>query len=102
MDRIYAASFGAATAIDYMFSICSYSTCPESPMNTLALHIEVALAIAPPSLLDADGPRRHAAIGEIAQQLVERLRCFDIRSNEMPTRGEAQPCLFHDMGPIGL
>jgi hypothetical protein len=75
--------------------------------DTLALHLEVALATAAPSLLDgladADRRRRHWAIGEIARQLVERLRCFDIGSDDAGTRIDAQPGLFpQDLGPIGL
>lgn len=74
--------------------------------DILALHIEVALATTPPSLLDGladgDGRHRHAAIGEIARQLVDRLRCFDIQSDEMPVQTGAQPCLFHDIGPMSM
>lgn len=74
--------------------------------DTLALYIEVALATAPPSLLDglvdSDGRRRHAAIGEIARQLVERLRCFDIVSEDMLAGAEAQPSLLPpDLAPLG-
>jgi len=73
----------------------------------LALHLEVALATAAPSLLDgladADRRRRHSAIGEIARQLVERLRCFDLRSEDSGMQTGAQSCLFpQDLGPIGL
>lgn len=50
----------------------------ESPMIP-SVHIEVALATAPPALLDGladeDGGRRHTAIWEIARGLVERLSC---------------------------
>jgi len=75
--------------------------------TALALHLEVALATVAPSLLDglADGDRRrrHSAIGEIARQLVERLRCFDIGSDVSGMRAGAQSCLFpQDLGPIGL
>ena len=73
--------------------------------DTLSLHLEVALSTAAPSALDGlgdpDRRRRQAAVGEIVRQLVERLRCFDIRSVEATRRSEAQACLFHDLGPIG-
>lgn len=75
--------------------------------DTLALHLEVALSTAPPSLLDgladSDSRRRYAAVGEIVRQLVERLRCFDIRSEEVGMRSAPQQSLFpQDFGPIGL
>jgi hypothetical protein len=67
--------------------------------DMLALHLEVALATASPALLnslaDCDRRRRHAAIGEIARQLVERLRCFDIRSEDA-FAGNPHPALFPD------
>jgi len=73
--------------------------------DTLSLHLEVALCTAAPSILDGlgdpDRRRREAAVGEIVRQLVERLRCFDIRSAGATTRSAAQACLFHDLGPIG-
>lgn len=74
--------------------------------NILALHIEVVLATAPPSLLDGladgDGRRRHAAIGEIARELVERLRCFDILSEDATFARNEHPTLFpRDLGTIG-
>jgi len=71
----------------------------------LALHLEVALATVPPTVLeglsDTDYHRRHAAFGEIARELVERLYCFDIcRVGGLLTF--RQPTLFpHDLGPIG-
>lgn len=78
---------------------------PRVDADTLSLHLEVALSTASPSLLDcltnSDPHRRHAAVGEIVRQLVERLRCFDIRGEETFRRYEAKPCLFHDLGPIG-
>lgn len=74
--------------------------------DVLALHLEVALATAAPVLLDgladSDRRRRHAAIGEIARHLVERLRCFDVRRDDAAIGSSAQPCLFpQDLGPIG-
>jgi hypothetical protein len=74
--------------------------------STLSLHLEVALATAAPSVLDAladpDRRRRHAAVGEIARQLVERLRCFDIRSDREGDGRGRHPTLFpNDLGPIG-
>ena len=74
--------------------------------DTLSLHLEVALSTAPPSLLngltDADGHRRYAAIGEVVRQLVERLRFFDIRTEEQHRRHGEQALLFpHDLGPMG-
>lgn len=72
----------------------------------LALHLEVALCGAAPSLLDglatADGHRRHVAVTEMARHLVERLRCFEFRSEEGGRLAQAQPALFpDDLGPIG-
>lgn len=73
--------------------------------DTLSLHLEVALSTATPSVLDGlgdpDRGRREAAVGEIVRQLVDRLRRFDIRGEETTGRCEVQPCLFHDLGPIG-
>ena len=88
-----------------MFYICSHVRMTRIDDSTLSLHLEVTLATAAPSVLDAladsDRRRRYAAVGEIARQLVERLRCFDIRSDEMPTRAGAQPCLFpSDLEPL--
>lgn len=74
--------------------------------DTLSLHLEVALSTAAPSLLDgltdSDRYRRHAAIGEIVRHLVERLRCFDIRSEQGDGRMSRQASLFPaDMEPLG-
>ena len=74
--------------------------------ETLSLHLEVAMATAPTSLLyglvDTDWRRRQVAVGEIARQLVDRLRCFDIRTEQCDTRIFPQPMLFpSDMGPLG-
>ncbi|SLJ91172.1 hypothetical protein SAMN06295987_1011332 [Novosphingobium mathurense] len=73
--------------------------------ESLALHLEVALSTAPPSmlggLLDPDRRQRHAAIGEITRELVERLRCFDIRYEDGRIACGRQPALFpDDLGPI--
>lgn len=61
--------------------------------DMLALHLEAALSTAPPSLLGglvaSDRRQRNAAIGEIARQLVQRLSCYDIRSEDV------------SLGPIG-
>jgi len=52
--------------------------------DTLSLHLEVALTGASPALLDGlaapDWRRRQAAAADVARHLVERLCCFDIRS----------------------
>lgn len=74
--------------------------------DTLSLHLEVALSTAPPSLLDGladrDWRRRHVTVGEIARQLADRLRCFDIRTEQGEARMHRQPSLFpSDMRPIG-
>lgn len=74
--------------------------------DTLSLHLEVALAGAAPSLLDGlsdpDHRRRHVAVGEIVRQLVERLRCFDITSEDAVFARNPHPTLFPgDIGPIG-
>ena len=74
--------------------------------ETLSLHLEVALATAPSSLLDGladtDWRRRQAAVGEIARQLVDRLRCFEIRTDQSDARLKGQQSLFPaDMGPMG-
>jgi len=75
--------------------------------DILCIHLEVALTGAPPSLLDGltdpDRRRRHVSVGEIARHLVERLRCFDIRTEQGVTRMLEQPSLFpNDIGPISL
>lgn len=74
--------------------------------SILSLHLEVALATTAPSVLDAladpDRRRRHAAVGEIARQLVERLRRFDIQGEPGETRIVGHPPLFPpDMEPLG-
>ena len=74
--------------------------------DMLALHLEVALSTAPPSLLGgltaSDRRQRHAAIGEITKELVERLRCFDIRAESPRALHGEQTLLFpHDLGPMG-
>ncbi len=74
--------------------------------DALALHLEVALFGAAPSLLGnlaADDCRqRHAATAAIARQLAERLRCFEWRWEEAGTYARSQPALFSDdLGPIG-
>lgn len=74
--------------------------------DILSTHLEVALATASPSLLDGlvdcDQRRRHAAVSEIASHLVERLRCFEISSEDGVGLGSSHPTLFpNDMGPIG-
>lgn len=87
-----------------MFHVCSNILMARVDDDTLSLHLEVALATAPPSLLDGlsdpDRRRRHTAVGEIARQLVERLRCFDIQAEQ--ARMSRHPSLFPpDMGPMG-
>lgn len=73
--------------------------------ETLALHLEVALATAPLSLLDGladrDWRRRHAAVGEIVRELVDRLRCFDIQTDDGADRGRHLTLFPDDLGPIG-
>lgn len=74
--------------------------------ETLAFHLEVALATTAPPVLDRlgdpDRQRRSAAIGEIARQLVERLRCFDIRTEQRDRLMSLHPTLFpSDMEPLG-
>lgn len=74
--------------------------------EALSLHLEVALAGTAPRLLDdlsnPDRYRRSAAVSDIARQLAERLRCFDIQFDELGLRFSAQPSLFpSDLGPIG-
>ncbi|WP_158010819.1 hypothetical protein [Tardibacter chloracetimidivorans] len=52
---------------------------------------------------DPDQRRRHAAVGEIARQMVKRLRSFDIQSEDtMFTRSPQQTLFPDDMGPIGM
>jgi len=72
----------------------------------LSLHLEVGLTTAPPSLLhdlaERDGRRRQAAMNALVQQLVERLRCFDIRAEQGEARMSRHPTLFPpDMEPLG-
>jgi hypothetical protein len=74
--------------------------------ETLSLHLEVALAGAAPDLLgdlaNPDRRRRSTAVADVARHLAERLRCFDIRSEETGAYLQAQPSLFpQDLGPIG-
>lgn len=74
--------------------------------DILSLHLEVSLAGAAPDLLggltDCDGRRRHAAVTELARHLTERLRCFDIRSDDAGLRVSGHPSLFpRDIGPLG-
>ncbi|MGV7120364.1 hypothetical protein [Sphingopyxis sp. 550A] len=94
-------------AIDYSFLFCSLAgAMSRVDDETLSLHLEVALSTAPPALLDgltdSDRRRRHAAVGQIARQLVDRLRCFEIRSDDDAGPVGAQACLFpNDLGPIG-
>lgn len=72
--------------------------------DTLALHLEVTLCGAAPALLDGltdpDRRQRHAATTSLARHIAERLRCFDIRGEEVGAR-RCQPVLFpDDLGPI--
>ncbi|WP_148276583.1 hypothetical protein [Sphingobium sp. SYK-6] len=74
--------------------------------DMLSLHLEMALCSAVPSLLDSltdsDGRRRHAAVGEIVRQLLERLHFFDIRAERDETGVSGQLLLFPpDMRPLG-
>lgn len=74
--------------------------------DILSLHLEVALATTPPTLLDgltdSDRRRRHAAVGQIARRLVDRLRCFDIQGEDAVMRPAHHPSLFADIGPLGM
>jgi len=74
--------------------------------DTLSLHLEVGLATAPPALLhdlaEGDGRRRQAAVNVLVRQLVERLRCFDIRTEQGEAQLSRHPTLFPpDMAPLG-
>ncbi|RHW16860.1 hypothetical protein D1610_14210 [Sphingomonas gilva] len=74
--------------------------------EALSLHLEVALAGTAPELLsdltEADCWRRRIAVADVARHLAERLRCFDIRCEEMGSPHQGHPSLFpHDLGPIG-
>lgn len=74
--------------------------------DSLSLHLEVALSGAAPYLLEglaaSDRRRRHAAVAEMARQLTERLRCFDIRSEDAAFAIGPHPTLFpEDIGPMG-
>jgi hypothetical protein len=64
--------------------------------NTLALHLEMALAVASPSPLSdlqhRDRYRRSAAISTLARHLAERMRCFEVAMTEEDQAG--QPSLF--------
>ncbi|MDQ8757476.1 hypothetical protein RCO27_14690 [Sphingosinicella sp. LHD-64] len=66
--------------------------------DTLSLHLEVALCGVAPSLLDGladpDRHRRRTAATRIAQHLTERLRCFDIRSDDTGVAHREHPSLF--------
>ena len=65
--------------------------------DALALHLEVAIAVASPSLLSdlaaRDRHRRSAAVSTLAQHLARRLRCFDIAMEESPSF-PGHPSLF--------
>lgn len=75
-----------STTIDLMFPFCSPVLMIRVAEDILAIHLEVALAAATPTMLDGladcDQRRRYAAVAEIARHLVERLRCFEICSEE--------------------
>jgi hypothetical protein len=64
--------------------------------NALALHLEVALAVASPSLLGdlqhRDRYRRSAAISTLARHLADRMRCFDVAMTD--DQQAHQPSLF--------
>ena len=92
--------------IDYLFLICSHISMTRIDEEALSLHLEVALAGTAPRLLgDLSNPdryRRGAAVADVARQLAERLRCFDIQFDEPGLRPSAQPSLFPpDLGPMG-
>jgi hypothetical protein len=74
--------------------------------DSLSLHLEVALSTTSPALLggliDADHHCRHAAASQVARELADRLRCFDIRSDDGARVSASQAYLFpDDLGPIG-
>jgi hypothetical protein len=68
--------------------------------TALSLHLEVALAVATPKLLDdfahSDSHRRRGAVADVARYLAERLRCFDICDAESGARLAAHPSLLPD------
>ena len=93
-------------AADVRFHICSHAVMIRVADDILSTHLEVALATASPSLLDGlvdrDQRHRHAAVGEIARHLVERLRCFDIWCEDAVDAVRSHPTLFSaEVGPIG-
>jgi len=73
--------------------------------NSLALHLEVALACAPPALVDGlaagDRKRRNSAATDMAWHLAQRLRCFDIRYDG-PSVSDIQPTLFAEASEQSL
>jgi uridine phosphorylase len=74
--------------------------------DTLSLHLEVALSGAASTLLaglgDPDRRRRIAAVTDLARHLAQRLRCFDILTEDSAARSSSTPTLFpRDLGPLG-
>jgi hypothetical protein len=99
-------SAARSSVIDIMFFFCSQRDMTRIDEDALSIRLEVALAGATPSLLDdltnPDRYRRNVAVTTVARHLAERLRCFDIRSEEAEGYAHAHPSLFpQDLGPIG-
>lgn len=74
--------------------------------DALTLHLEVALAVASPSLVGdlqhGDRYRRSIAVATLARHLAERLQCFDIALDDGQGGRFEQPSLFPDcVRPIG-
>ena len=68
--------------------------------DTLATHLEVALACAPQDTLaalqDTDSHRRRRATFNLAQHLADRLGCFDVLGEELRYDLGRQVPLFQD------
>lgn len=94
------------SAIDSKFHICSHTVMIRVDDEILSLHLEVALAVAAPSLLDgltnSDRRKRQAVTCEIARYLAERIRGLDIEGKRDRPPATWQRGLFpEDLGPIG-
>jgi hypothetical protein len=83
-----------------MFLVCSYCRMTRIDDDTLSLHLEVALSGTDPALLDGlanpDRLRRAASVASLARQMAQRLRCFEILTEESQAEVNEHPSLFSD------
>lgn len=74
--------------------------------DALTMHLEVALAVASPSLVGdlqhGDRYRRSAAVATLARHLADRMQCFEIALHEGQGVRVEHPSLFpNDLQPLG-